>query len=85
MPLPEQGVENHRRAALTDIVKGRNEVLVKELTEGGASAEDIAALAVKVDEPVGRRSEAPGRTYPAGGVDRSCRMRTRRCSTSARR
>lgn len=52
MPSATQtGVENPRRAALADIVKNRNEQLAAELKEGGASAEDIASLSVKADEP----------------------------------
>ena len=44
MSATPQGVENPRRAALADIVKARTETLVSELSEGGASAEDIAAV-----------------------------------------
>lgn len=40
----QKGVENPRRAALEDIVKNRKTQIAEELKEGGATAEDIAAV-----------------------------------------
>lgn len=52
MPLPEKGVENHRRAALQDIVKNRTEALTKEVVEGGGDAKDLeAAPEVPASDP----------------------------------
>lgn len=44
MSATQQGVENHRRAALADVVKNRTEILANELKEGGATEEEIAAV-----------------------------------------
>lgn len=61
MPLPEQGVENPRRAALEAIVQNRQAGLVSELKEAGASDDDIKS----VEKPVTEVStEDP--TRPAG-------------------
>jgi hypothetical protein len=55
MSATQKGVENHRRAALEEIVKGRNEVLKNELKEGGVAEEEISALdstpEVPADDP----------------------------------
>lgn len=50
MSATQQGVENHRRAALADIVKNRGESLVAELKDGGASEEDLASVTPAPDE-----------------------------------
>lgn len=41
MSATPKGVENHRRAALEEIVKNRNENLASEIEEGGGNREDI--------------------------------------------
>lgn len=51
MSATHQGVENHRRAALADIVKGRTENLVNELKEGNAPAEDLAVYSGEAAPP----------------------------------
>jgi hypothetical protein len=50
MSATQQGVENPRRAILADIVKNRNESVVSELRESGASEEELKGLIPETPE-----------------------------------
>lgn len=56
MSATQQGVENHRRSLMDDIVKGRTASVVQELKDASATPEDIASLTgtppeVPLDDP----------------------------------